>query len=87
MASHAPLAPSSSPTRRDEFFPAVPGESNFMHILKLIGLTIVNIFRAAWRVPQAMARGAKDRRRQTRQDVSEAERLDRLRQPWKYLGK
>jgi len=86
MASHAPLAPSLSPTRRDEF-PGRRGESNFMHILKLIGLTIVNIFREAWRVPQAMARGAKDRRRQTRRDVSEAERLDRLRQPWKYLGK
>ena len=58
-----------------------------MYIIKLIGLTIVNLFREAWRVPQAMARGAKERQRQNRRDVSEAERLDRIRQPWKYQGR
>jgi hypothetical protein len=33
------------------------------------------------------AKGAKDRRSQARQRISEAERLDRIRQPWKYAGK
>ncbi|HEV2391551.1 MAG TPA: hypothetical protein VG146_04220 [Verrucomicrobiae bacterium] len=58
-----------------------------MYIFEFIYRTIVNLFREAWRVPQAIAGGAKDRRRQTRREVSEAERLDRIRQPWKYLGK
>jgi len=58
-----------------------------MYIFKLIGLTIVNVFREAWRVPHTIARRAKERRLQNRRGVAEAERLDRIRQPWKYVGK
>jgi hypothetical protein len=68
-------------------FPVVPSESDFMYILKLISLTIVNLLREAWRVPRAMASAAQERRLQTSRGRSEAERLDRIRQPWKYLGK
>jgi hypothetical protein len=71
-------------------FPEVPGESNLMYIFKVIGQMIANLFRNAWRARLALASGAKgarDRRRQARQGVSEAERLDRIRQPWKYAGK
>jgi hypothetical protein len=61
-----------------------------MYIFKLIGQMIVNLFRDARRAQRALARGAKgakDRRSQARQRISEAERLDRIRQPWKYAGK
>lgn len=58
-----------------------------MYILKLIGQMIVNLFRDARRAQHALARAAKERRRQNRRGVSEAERLDRIRQPWKYAGK
>ena len=67
--------------------PVASGESNFMHILKLIGLTIVNLFRAVWTAPQFFLRAAQERRRQATRDQSEAERLDRIRQPWRYLGR
>ncbi len=58
-----------------------------MNVFKLIGLIILNLFRQAWRMPQTIASGAKDRRRQARRYEAEAERLDRIRQPWKYRGK
>ncbi|SPE50838.1 exported hypothetical protein [Verrucomicrobia bacterium] len=54
-----------------------------MYILKLIGLTILNLFRGT----QAVASAAKEKRRQAGGDVSEVERLDRIRQPWKYRGR
>ena len=61
-----------------------------MYIFKLIGQMIVNLFRDAMRAQHSSARAikdAKDRRWQGRRGVSEAERLDRIRQPWKYAGK
>jgi hypothetical protein len=68
-------------------FPMAPGDSDFMYILKLISLTIVNLIRAIWGVPQAFLRAAQERRQQTTRERSEAERLDRIRQPWKYVGR
>jgi hypothetical protein len=68
-------------------FPGEPGKGSHMYIFKLIGLTIFNLFREAWRLTKATTGGAKDRRQQARQEVSEAERLDRIRQPWKYAGR
>lgn len=58
-----------------------------MRILKLIGLTFVNLLREVWRVPQGIASAAEERRLQTKWDRSEAERLDRIRNPSKYLGR
>ncbi len=62
-------------------------ETNFMHILKLICLTIVNLVRQAWLLPQAVALTRQQRRRQLTRHQSEAERLDRIRNPSKYLGR
>jgi hypothetical protein len=67
--------------------PGLGGKNNLMDLLKHIFLTIANLCREAWRVPRAMASAVKERWVQNRQEVSEAERLDRIRQPWKYLGK
>lgn len=58
-----------------------------MNVFKLIGLMFLNLFREARRVPQTIASGAKERKLKARRGVSEGERLDRIRQPWKYAGK
>ena len=62
-------------------------ESSFMYILKLIGLTFINLLKEAWRVPKAIAEAARERRRQAKLGQIEAERLDRIRAPWKYIGR
>ena len=80
------VAISSNPTRHQDFLCRL-GRSNSMYILKLIGLTIVNLVRGVWSVPQGFLRAAQERRQQTTRERSEAERLDRIRQPWKYLGR
>jgi hypothetical protein len=70
--------------------PGVPGERSLMNIFKVVGQMIVNLFQGARRAQRTSARArkdAKDRRWQGRRGVSEAERLDRIRQPWKYQGK
>lgn len=58
-----------------------------MHILKLIGLTIVQLFKQACLLPQTIANASKQRRQQLVLNEHEAERLDRIRNPSKYLGK
>ena len=58
-----------------------------MYALEFIYHLLANFFREAWRMPQTIARNAKERLWQTRRDMTEAERLDRIRQPWKYAGK
>ena len=58
-----------------------------MYVFKLIGLMFVNLLKDAWGVPKALASAAKEKRLQTERDRSEAERLDRIRNPWKFLGK
>jgi hypothetical protein len=58
-----------------------------MHILKLICLTVVQLAKQVWTLPQAIAAGVKNRRQQAAWDEAEAERLDRIRHPSKYLGK
>lgn len=58
-----------------------------MHILKLIGLTIVRLFKQACLLPQTIANASKQRRQQLVLNEHEAERLDRIRNPSKYLGK
>lgn len=58
-----------------------------MNILKLIGLTIFQLINQVWLLPQSVADAVKQRRRQVIRNELEAERLDRIRNPSKYLGK
>jgi hypothetical protein len=58
-----------------------------MHALKLICQTAVGLLKQAWLFPHSVAVALKQRRRRFALDVLEAERLDRIRNPSKYLGK
>ena len=58
-----------------------------MNTLKLICLTIIQLIKQAWLLPQSVAIAAKQRRRRTVLNGLEAERLDRIRNPSKYIGK
>jgi hypothetical protein len=58
-----------------------------MNALKLIYLTIIQLVKQAWLLPQTIANAVKQRRRQVVLNEHEAERLDRIRNPSKYLGK
>jgi hypothetical protein len=58
-----------------------------MRLLKLICQTAVALFKQVWLFPHFIAVALKQRRRQFALDVLEAERLDRIRNPSKYLGK
>ena len=58
-----------------------------MHILKLFCLTIIQLVKQACLLPQTVANAVKQRRRQTVLNQLETERLDRIRNPSKYLGK
>jgi hypothetical protein len=58
-----------------------------MHPLKLIYLTLLQLVKQVWFLPQSVANAARQRRRQVAWNEHEAERLDRIRNPLKYLGK
>ena len=58
-----------------------------MNTLKLIYLTISQLIKQAWLLPQSVANAVKQRREQVVLNGLEAERLDRIRNPSKYLGK
>jgi hypothetical protein len=58
-----------------------------MHTLKLICLTILQLVKQVWFLPQSVANAVNQRRRQVVLNEHEAERLDRIRNPSKYLGK
>jgi hypothetical protein len=58
-----------------------------MHTLKLICLTIIHLLKQAWLLPQSVVIAVQQRRRQIDRNKLEAERLDRIRNPSKYLGK
>ncbi len=58
-----------------------------MYMLKLICLTIIQLVKQAWLLPQSVANAVKQRRRLVVRNKLEAERLDRIRNPSKYLGK
>ena len=57
-----------------------------MHTLKLICLTIIQLLKQAWLVPQSVATAAKQRRQQNVLNELEDERLDRIRNPSSILG-
>lgn len=62
-------------------------EGTTMYILKLVFLTIVQLVKQAWLLPQSIANAVKQRRLLVVRNELEAERLDRIRNPSKYLGK
>jgi hypothetical protein len=58
-----------------------------MHIRELICRTVVNPFKQAWLLPRTVALALEQKRRQRTRQQFEAERLDRICNPSKYLGK
>jgi hypothetical protein len=58
-----------------------------MKISKLIGLIFVRPVEMACSLPKVIARGMAGRKRRIALNELEAERLDRIRHPSKYVGK
>ena len=58
-----------------------------MNILKLICMTIFQLIKQVWLLPQTIVNAIKQKRREMVRNGLEAERLDRIRNPSKYLGK
>lgn len=58
-----------------------------MSVLKLICQATLGLFKQAWLFPQSLAVSLKERRRLLALSALEAERLDRIRNPSKYLGR
>ena len=58
-----------------------------MNTLKVIWLTVVELVKQAWLLPGKATVAVRQRRRQAVLNENEAERLDRIRNPSKYLGK
>ena len=58
-----------------------------MHTLKLMRQAIIQMIKQAWLLPQSVVIAVNQWRRQAVLNELEAERLDRIRNPWKYLGK
>ncbi len=58
-----------------------------MNILKLMGLTLTQLAKQIWNLPQSISQTIRHRRQQVAWNEHEAERLDRIRNPSKYLGK
>ena len=58
-----------------------------MNTLKFIYLTIIQLVRQVCLLPQNVANAIKQRRRRAVRNELEVERLDRIRNPSKYLGK
>ncbi|HXC36666.1 MAG TPA: hypothetical protein VNV43_12375 [Candidatus Acidoferrales bacterium] len=58
-----------------------------MNRLKLIGLAFVQFAKQVWSLPQSIAIAARQKREWAARNKHEIERLDRIRNPEKYLGK
>ena len=58
-----------------------------MATLKYLFLTLVQLVKQAWLLPQTIAHSVKQRRDRVAFNELESERLDRIRNPSKYLGK
>jgi hypothetical protein len=58
-----------------------------MNLLKLICLTLGSLAKQAWQFPQSVALAHKKKSQRIALDEFESDRLDRLRNPSKYLGK
>jgi len=58
-----------------------------MKNLILLGLTIIQLLKQVWFLPKSIADVIRQKRQWMIQNRSEAERLDRIRNPEKYLGR
>jgi hypothetical protein len=58
-----------------------------MKIAKLFGLTLIHLLKQIWFLPRTIADATRQKRRSLARNRREAERLDRIRNPDKYLGK
>jgi hypothetical protein len=58
-----------------------------MKTLKMMGRTVIQMAKRVWSLPQALAHALKFGPRPIVLDEDEIDRLDRLRNPSKYLGK
>jgi len=58
-----------------------------MYKLKVICLTVVELVKQAWLLPQTIALAVQQRRQQLTRRQFETERLDRIRNPSKYRGR
>jgi hypothetical protein len=58
-----------------------------MYTLKLICLTVVNLVKQTWLLPQTVGAALQQRRLKLARELSETERLDRIRNPSKYAGR
>jgi hypothetical protein len=58
-----------------------------VNTLKIIYLSIIQLLKAAWSLPQSFVNVVAQRRKQIVLNELEAERLDRIRNPEKYRGK
>jgi hypothetical protein len=60
---------------------------NILNVPKLICLTLFQLARQAWLLPQSIANTVQQRRQKIVLKELEAERLDRICNPSKYRGK
>ena len=58
-----------------------------MYIIKFLFLTIVNVVKQIWLLPQTVSLALQQKRRQFARQQFETERLDRIRNPSKYAGR
>jgi hypothetical protein len=58
-----------------------------MNTLKFICLAVAQFAKQIWSLPQSIAAAVKQKRRGMARNKLEAERLDRIRNPEKYLGR
>jgi hypothetical protein len=58
-----------------------------MQVLKVVCRTLVRLFKALLRLPHSIAFVLQQRRNRSALNMLEAERLDRIRHPAKYLGR
>ena len=56
-------------------------------VIMKLARRMVGLFKQAWWLPHSVAVALEQRRRQFALNLLEAERLDRIRNPSKYLGK
>jgi len=57
-----------------------------MHTLKLICSSIIQLVKQVWSFPKSVTTAIKQKRQQIVRNEIEIERLDRIRNPSKYLG-
>jgi len=67
--------------------PAGCSQKTTVKMLRLIGLTFVQLGKQAWSLPQSISHAVKQRQERTIMRGLETERLDRIRNPSKYRGK